>query len=135
MKKIKYKYLTIGVLLLSSILFLTFYSFQFGVGPHGGVVKKVDNYNIEVKAPYPAIYAFLLDKNLKPINNKGLFCEIRFFPPDDIPIDVNLQPYEGDGFKIESSAIAYGTFRVTFHVSGKSVSAMFYNENAIVLKK
>ena len=131
----KYKYLILGLILLSAIVFFTFYPEQAIVGPHGGVVKSAENYNIESTAPYPKIYTFLLDKKFEPVSNKGLFCEVRLFPPDGIPIDLQLKPSGADGFEIESSAMAYFSYRVTFNVAGKSVSAMFYNENAIVKRK
>ena len=128
-------YFLLALLLLSSIGMSAYYTYQPNIGPHGGTVKEVENFNIEVKISTSSIYAFLLDKKLKPINNKGIFCEIKFFPPDNIPIDVTLKPYQQDGFVLESTSVIYDFFRVAFNVNGKSVSEKFYNENAIVEKK
>lgn len=109
-------------------------SFQPTTGPHGGVFKSAENYNIEVKKTYPSIYAYLLDNKNKPIKNKGITCGIRFLLEGDANIEVQLKPYKEDGFILESGSMGYNSFRITFNVYGKSVSAVFENESAIVQK-
>ncbi len=124
-------------LLFSGItfVFISMNIFQITTGPHGGNIKQVDDFNIEMKIPHPDFYAYLLNKQCKPINNKGVSGEIRFFFPDSTSLDIPLQPYEEDGFRMESSVLDYYSYRVTFHAFGKFISAKFENENAIARKK
>lgn len=103
-------------------------------GPHGGIVKPAQQYNIEVKTAYPSIYAYLLDDKKNPISNKKIECTISFLMPDNTNFDVQPKPYLEDGFVVESGSTVYHSCRVTFNVQGKSVSALFENQNVIVQK-
>ncbi len=124
------------VLLLSGIVVLySLDTYQSPSGPHGGDVKQAENFNIEMKASFPSIYVYLLDQKLKPINNKGITCEIKFFFPDDTSTDLELKPFQDDGFIMESSKIVYNFCIVTFNVFGKSVSAKFEKESTVVREK
>lgn len=122
------------ILLLGVMVFISMGKTQIITGPHGGNVKPVENFNIETKVGYPGLYVYLLNKNCDPINNNGISCEVRFFFPDSSTIDTPLMPYEKDGFKIESILSGYHSYRVSFHVSGKIISARFDSENIIARK-
>jgi hypothetical protein len=104
-------------------------------GPHGGRVQKAENFNIETKDSYPYFYAYLLNEQLKPLGNKGMACEIKFNYNDSTSLDFPLKPYNDDGFSIESAVSDYNSYRITFHAFGRTVSAKFDNENAVVRTK
>lgn len=122
-------------LLVLTAAFISMDKIQTTTGPHGGRLQQVEKFNIETKTSYSEIYAYLLNKQSKPMSNKGISCEIRFFFLDGTDLDVTLKPYQEDGFKIESSISDYQSYRVMFNAFGKNISAKFENENAIVQKK
>ena len=130
----KTKFILLGLLLLA-IVFYSVNKLQNNKGPHNGTIQSADNYIIELKTVNSNFYAFLLDQKLKPIKNKGIYCEIKFFLPDNTAIDATLKPFEEDGFIVESNVTVYQSCQVIFNVNGKSVSAKFENENIFVQKK
>lgn len=125
------------VVLLSGITasFVLIDNFQTTTGPHGGSLKPAENFYIEMKTSYPGFYTYLLNRQCKPIGNKGISCEMKFLFPDSTNLDVELQPYLEDGFRTESNILGYHSCRVTFHAFDKVISAWYENENAIVQKK
>lgn len=107
---------------------------QILIGPHGGKVKKAENFNIEKIQSHENLYAFLLDNNYKPISNKGVIGEIRFYFLDETTSDIPLIPFETEGFVVKMQDNSYHACRITFTISGKSISAKFDNESLIVGK-
>lgn len=122
-------------LILLALFLISQNFFQSIIGPHGGKIKPAGEYNIEMKNVYPNIYTFLLDKKNKPIINKGILCEINFILPNHTVINSQLKPFREDGFTMELGEFNFSTCRVFFNVYGKSISAVFDNENPIVQKK
>jgi len=108
---------------------------QVPIGPHGGKVKKAENFNIEKIQSPENLYAFLLDTNYKPISNKGVIGEVRFYYLDETTSDIPLLPFETEGFVVKMQENQYHSCRITFIISGKSISAKFENESLIVSKK
>lgn len=104
-------------------------------GPHGGQLKEVDNYNIEVNAVYSHFYVYLLDKQNKTISSRDLTAEIRFFLYDGTNLDIPLKPQAKEGFELQYFKFDYNSYRITFQVDGKSVSAKFENESILVKNK
>jgi uncharacterized protein YxeA len=129
----KSKIIFLTLLLIALLFLIGFEFYQPSVGPHGGIVKLAENYNIEMKNPYGNFYAYLLDKKLKPVSNKGISCEVKFFFADNTNMDAVLKPQGDDSFFTETTA-RYQSCRVTFNVFGKIVSAKFENENPMVQK-
>lgn len=123
------------VLLIVTTAFISMNTFQVTTGPHGGSLQQAGDFNIEMKTTFPYIYTYLLNKQFQPISNKGVSCEIRLFFPDSTDLDITLAPYQEDGFRIESSISGYQSCRVIFNAFGKTISAKFENENAIVQQK
>lgn len=123
------------ILVLVAILISMKTIFAQDLGPHGGRIEKAENYNIEMKTDYTHFYTYLLTKKNKSINNKSISCEIRFFLLDGTTIDLPLKPFGDDAFVIDYFADDYGSFRVTFQVAGKAVSAKFENEKLLVKKE
>lgn len=122
-------------MLLAAVTLTSLNVFQTSMGPHDGIVKKAENYNIEMKSSYGNFYAYLLDEKCKPLSNKKIFCEVRFFYPDKTSADIQLKPFGSDGFTIASTVIEFYSCKITFNVLGKSVVAKFENENQIVERK
>ena len=131
----KTKIILIALLVIAALLLISLKIYQTSEGPHGGTVKRAEGYNIEMKNSHEGIFTFLLDKNLKPINNKGISFRLKLFYPDDINTDSELKPFGEDGFFSESIPKYYSSCEITFHVSGKNISAEFENETLFVKKK
>ena len=123
------------LLLVITTAFVSMDKNQVITGPHGGRLQEAENFNIEVNTTYSEFYAYLLNKQYKPISNKGVTCKIRFLFPDSTNIDVTLNPYKEDGFRIESSVSGYRSYRVIFNAFGENISAKFENQIAIVQEK
>lgn len=132
----KTKIIVFAVLLLViTTAFISTDKFQVTTGPHGGRLQQAEKFNIEANASFSEFYTYLLDKQLKPISNKGITCKIRFLFSDSTNIDVTLNPYQEDGFRIESSVSGYHSYRVIFNAFGENISAKFENQINIVQKK
>jgi len=104
------------------------------VGPHNGVMKQSGNYYIEMKAGYPGFYAFLFDNRIKPINNKGISCQVKFEFWDETTFSAVLKPFGEDGFFIGSYAPKFSSCKISFDAFGKHIAAEFENENVIAKK-
>lgn len=124
-------FLIISVLV---IFFLFWNNHQIPLGPHKGTVKQAENFKIEKLHSHDVFYAFLLDNKSKPISNAGITAEARFYFSDQSTADIPLKPFGEDGFTAGVYTLGYYSCRITFHVHGKSISAIFDNENAIVNK-
>ena len=132
----KTKIIVFAVLLLViTTAFISMGKFQVTTGPHGGRLEQAEKFNIETNASYSEFYAYLLDKQYKPVSNIGVTCKIRFLFPDSTNIEVSLKPYQEDGFRIESSVSGYHSYRVIFHAFGENISAKFENQITIVQQK
>ena len=133
----KTKHIFIAALLLMTIPLISFNYIGKPSGPHGGIVKPAgdSNYTIELKNSSPNLYAFLLDSKFKPINNKGIKCEGKFILADSTYTVIPFKPFWEDGFTMKLGTMRFNTCRVSFTVSGKTVSAMFENENLIANQK
>ncbi len=132
----KTKFIFSILLLLITSVFVSFNSHQSAiVGPHDGIVKEAGDYNIEIKKIEPLLYAYLLDKKLNPISNKGISCEARFLFSDSTNFNIHLKPYGDEGFSMESNSLKYNSYRIYFTINGKLISAQFENESLIVEKK
>jgi hypothetical protein len=125
------KLILFGLILSGIVVLYSVNRYQGTTGPHGGELKPAENFNIELKEAFPNLHCYLLDQKLEPVSNLGVLCEIRFFMPDETTVDLNLKPFLNDGFILESNTIVYNSCRVTFNISGKSVSAKFNKEHLI----
>lgn len=104
-------------------------------GPHGGTVKKAGDFYIEMKNnPDTSFFAYLLNKKLKTVSNKGISAEVKLFFPDSTALDVPLKPVAGNAFTAKIIP-GFSTCKITFLVFGKEVSALFDKETQIVQKK
>jgi hypothetical protein len=102
-------------------------------GPHGGVVKKADNYFIEIKTFEKDFTAYLLTQKLRSVDTKEVAGEVKFYFPDSTDVNIPLKPKD-DGFV----CIAPGGFsscKVSFTSVGKTVTARFEKQTQLVYKK
>jgi hypothetical protein len=129
----KFILITIVIIVIALVLIAQNFPGQ-SIGPHGGTVKQAESYCIEVKNPPGVFYAYLLDKKLKAVSNKGISCEVIFYAVDNSTSNVVLKPDGADAFYTENIT-PYESCRVTFNVFGKSVSAKFQNETLMVKKQ
>ena len=90
---------------------------------------------IETKISSGHVYAYLLNKKLKPASNKGIRCQIKFHYYNRGSIDLHLHAYREDGFIAKADVDGYHFYRVTFYVFGKSISTTFMNENEDLIVK
>ena len=105
------------------------------IGQHYGIVKEAGVYNIEMKNSFTNFYAYLLDKQNKPISNNGIFCETRFAFSDGTFTKIPLNSFGKDGFSCELNTFKFYSCTIYFNVFGKSVSANFESEKPIVQKR
>jgi hypothetical protein len=103
-------------------------------GPHGGKLKAVQNYKIEMLGSYRRVITYLYDKDLKPISNKGINGNILFFYNDNASLNIKLKSYEDNGFYAEVSAIDYFYCIVNLTVYGKTISSKFDNLSQLAEK-
>ena len=120
------------ILLFIAISLISSKAFQ-GSGPHGGTVKKAENFFIEITSPDKIFYAYLLDLNSKTISNKGISGDAKFFLPDSSIFVVQLKPSDGDGFSGEGIP-GYSACKITFNIFGNPASATFQNMTLLARK-
>ena len=116
---------------MSLALFLNFGLGQTDTGPHGGQMKKAGNYLIEINNSGTRLYCWLLNENAKPIENKNIICDVKFYFPDHSVLDSRAEPLGKDGFSIKNAGL-YFSCQVRFRVHGKYVSANFESISPIV---
>lgn len=105
-------------------------------GPHGGRIKRVDRFIIEMKSVPTdnVIYAYLLDKSMLAVQNRNVQCNARLYYADSTVFDLRMVPYGIDGFVGETAAGNYNTCVITFRTEGQSVSATFENNRLLAGK-
>lgn len=130
----KTKVILITLFLLLALLFISLNLFQSSEGPHNGTVKQAGDYHIEMKNTPDYFFTYLLDKNRKPMSNKGIDCEVKFLFPDTTATTITLQPTGEDGFSTAASSLKFYSCRIYFKIKSKLISAQFDNENLIVQK-
>jgi hypothetical protein len=102
-------------------------------GPHNGVVKRVDNYCIEMKNVEKKLFAYLLDKKLHTISNRDLTAEAVFSFPDSTSMSMSLKPDVDDAFTCEAPSDFYAC-KININRQGKVISAIFPNTLKVVRK-
>lgn len=125
------KIFLIILLVLLALTLIAWHLSQPILGPHGGTIKQTGNYYIQVKTSYPYLYAFLLDKEIKPISNKGISCEARFIFADHTDMKVALTTFEEDGFSTRLTTQEFISSQIYFNGNGISVTAQFENQKLI----
>lgn len=120
------------LMLSKSVLFygflpvITFASWfvQHDKAPHGGILKQSDGYYVELKKADKYMYVYLLNSRLKPVTDKDISGEVKFFLPDNTILPVTLKTISEDGYLVEMPAEFKGC-QVNFIVNKAPVSALF----------
>ncbi len=103
-------------------------------GPHGGILKKTQNYFIEINNPGKFIYAYLLDKKLKTISDKEMSCDVKFSLPDSTNFSLKLKPSTDGGFMGENLN-GFDRCIITFTAFGRTITARYENASVLVVEK
>ncbi len=103
-------------------------------GPHGGIIKRTQNYVIEINTPGKFIYAYLLDRKLNTINDKELACDVKFSLSDSTSFNLKLKPTNDGGFMGENLNGFNGCV-VTFTAFSKTITARYENASILVIGK
>lgn len=127
------------LLFLVSFVFFTGLKAQdstYSIGKmHGGVLKTVGDYKIEVLNSYKSVTVYIFDKNNKTVANKDITGMVSFYYTHDASLDKKLIPSEEDCFIAEVSNLNYYYCVVRLSIHGKAVSAKFFNIAGIAEKK
>ena len=126
------------ILLLISFFLFTNLKAQdstFNIGKtHGGVLKAVGDYKIEVLNSYKSITIYISDKNDKSIANKDITGMVSFYYNHDASLEKKLIPSEKDCFVAEVSNLNYYYCVVRLSIQGKPIAAKFFNISGIAEK-
>ena len=104
-------------------------------GPHGGILKSVESYKIEMLITYNRIYAYLYNKNVEPIRNKNITGEVVFVYEDNASLNIKLNPYENDGFIADVANPNYSYCTINFNIYGKMITTKFENQPELAKKE
>ena len=104
-------------------------------GPHGGLLKTVENYKIETINSYGCITAYLFDVGLKAIPNKFISGTIMFFYSNGASLNNYLIPTGSDSFTADVSNTDYYYYIIHFKINEKIISARFNNLSGIAEKE
>ncbi len=104
-------------------------------GPHGGLLKSVENYKIETINSYGCITAYLFDGSLTLIQNKFISGSIMFYYINGVSLNNYLIPSGTDSFTVDVSNINYFYYIIHLKVNGKYISTRFDNFSGIAEKE
>ncbi len=110
-------------------------SLHYMSGPHGGLLKTVEEYNIETINTYGCITAYVFDKSFTIIPNKFISGSILFFYNNGATLNNYLIPSGTDGFTADVPSINYYYYTIHFKVNGKVISARVDNYLGIAEKE
>lgn len=101
------------------------------IGPKGGVVKTVQNYNIEMLNSVSIIYVYLYDKSLNAVSNDGVQSEIIFCYSYDECLNKPLNMLGKNGFSVNVANPRFDYCDITLIINGIPVKAKFNNSTNI----
>lgn len=104
-------------------------------GPHGGLLKTVENYKIETINSYGCVTAYLFDAGLTPIPNKSVSGEALFFYNNGASLNKYLIPSGTDAFMVDVLDLNYYYYTIQFNVNEKMISTRFDNFLGIANKE
>lgn len=96
-------------------------------GPHGGEIKPVDNFFIEMKSEKSTIYAYFLDNKKMTVRSPNITCEAKLMYADSSVLAIEMLPFGTEGFIGQTAADNYNTCLITFTIAGEKASAVFEN--------
>jgi hypothetical protein len=104
------------------------------IGPKGGVVKTIQNYNIEFLNSVSVIYVYLYDKSLNEVSNNGVLSEIVFCYPYDECLNKPLTTLGKNGFTVSVANHHFDYCDITLIINGIPIKAKFNNSTTIAEK-
>jgi hypothetical protein len=104
------------------------------IGPKGGIVKTIQNYNIELLNSVSIIYVYIYDKSLNAVSNDGVLSEIVFCYPYDECLNKPLTTMGKNGFTVSVANPRFDYCDITLIINGIPVKAKFMNSTNIAEK-
>jgi len=104
-------------------------------GPHGGTLKAVENYNLELLRSLKIVKVFIYDIEMKAVSNAEASGEILFTYPENLTIINKLKPFSTNALMTEVGNENYASCRVTLTVKGQQLETKFSNQPALARKK
>lgn len=104
-------------------------------GPHGGLVKTVENYNIEFTHTFDCITTYLFDTDFKVIPNTFISGSAMFFFNNSVSLHKYLIPSGTDSFSVDVPNASYNYCLLDFKINQKSIRVKFDNYLGIVKKE
>ena len=101
------------------------------IGPKGGVVKTVQNYNIEMLNSVSMIYVYLYDKSLNAVSNDGVISEILLCYSYDECLNKSLKILGKNGFSVSVANPQFDYCDITLIINGKPIKANFNNSTRV----
>lgn len=94
-------------------------------GPHGGLLKTVENYKIEFIPAFDCITTYLFDTDFKVIPNKFITGSIMFFYTNEGSLHKYLLPNGTDSFSADVPNANYNYCIMDFKINEKSIRVKF----------
>lgn len=104
-------------------------------GPHGGLLKTVENYKIEFIYTFDCITTYLFDVDFNVIPNKFIVGSITFFYNKEVSLHKYLIPSGTDSFRADVPSANYNYCIMDFKINQKSIRVKFDNFSGIVKKE
>ena len=104
-------------------------------GPHGGLLKTVENYKIEFISTYDCITTYLFDADFKAIPNKFIEGSIMFFYNNEVSLHKYLIPSGTDSFNADVPSATYNYCLMDFTINHRSIKVRFDNFSGIAKKE
>lgn len=105
---------------------------QSGIGPHGGRLKPVGNYKIELFGCDDHIEVYLFDRDTNAISNNNITGAVEFFFSGQATLSSPLTHYGMDGFtaKIPSNTFLYS--KPTFNMDGETIITQKFENECLI---
>ncbi len=105
------------------------------IGPQGGGMKTVQNYNVELVNSISRVSVYLYDKSLTPVSNDGVLSEIIFCYEYDECLNKPLTILGKNGYTVNVANSHFKYCEVNLIINGKPISVKFNNSSGIVESK
>jgi hypothetical protein len=100
-------------------------------GPQGGVINRVENYNIELVNSISRVSVYLYDSSLAPVSNDGVLSEIIFCYPEDECLNKNMTTLGKNGYTVSLANAHFAYCDVNLIINGKPITTKFTNTSAL----
>jgi hypothetical protein len=103
-------------------------------GPNGGLLKSVQNYNIEMLQSISSVNVYVYDKSLNPLSNNGILAEIIFCYAHDVCLNKSLIANNRNGFFVTITNSQFDYCDIHLFIDGKEIQVKFNNSTCIAEK-